>query len=375
MTTKSKIKIAHLTSAHERSDVRIFLKECSSLAESGFETSLIVADSKGNELNSCINIIDVGQPTGRVNRIFNTTRRILNAATLLDADIYHLHDPELMPIGIKLKNQGKKVIFDAHEDLPKQILAKPYLNKIARKSLSFAASTYEQWAAKKFDAIVTATPFIRDKFLKINPNTIDINNYPKLGELDTYNIDWSSKKNSICYIGGLTKVRGIEEIVQALSQLKHQDIRLQIGGAFSEETFEQLVKELPSWQTQVDFLGWLNRTEVSNIMETSIAGLVTLHPIINYLDALPVKMFEYMAAGIPVIASDFPLWISIIEKNQCGICVNPLNSKEISEAIDFIIENPEQAKLMGENGRVAILTKYNWNIESTKLIDLYRALT
>ena len=375
MTTKSKIKIAHLTSAHERSDVRIFLKECSSLAESGFETSLIVADSKGNELNSCINIIDVGQPTGRVNRIFNTTRRILNAATLLDADIYHLHDPELMPIGIKLKNQGKKVIFDAHEDLPKQILAKPYLNKIARKSLSFAASTYEQWAAKKFDAIVTATPFIRDKFLKINPNTIDINNYPKLGELDTYNIDWSSKKNSICYIGGLTKVRGIEEIVQALSQLKHQDIRLQIGGAFSEETFEQLVKELPSWQTQVDFLGWLNRTEVSNIMETSIAGLVTLHPIINYLDALPVKMFEYMAAGIPVIASDFPLWISIIEKNQCGICVNPLNSKEISEAIDFIIENPEQAKLMGENGRVAILTKYNWNIEITKLIDLYRALT
>ncbi len=369
------MKIAHLSSAHARYDTRIFIKQCSTLAASNYDTFLIIADNLGDEVKNNVQILDVGKGVTRVDRIINTTTKILQKALEINADLYHLHDPELIPIGIKLKNQGKKVIFDAHEDLPKQILAKPYLNNITRKSLSFTAKKYEQWAAKKFDAIVTATPFIRDKFLKINPNTIDINNYPKLGELDTYNIDWSSKKNTICYVGGLTKVRGIEEIVQALSQLKHQDTRLQIGGAFSEEAFEQLVKELPSWQTQVDFLGWLNRTEVSNIMETSIAGLVTLHPIINYLDALPVKMFEYMAAGIPVIASDFPLWISIIEKNQCGICVNPLNSQEISEAIDFIIENPEQAKLMGENGRVAILTKYNWNIESTKLIDLYRALT
>ena len=369
------MKVAHLSSVHPRYDTRIFIKQCSTLAENNNDVYLVIADNHGNEIKNGVHILDVGQGLTRFDRIFNTTAKIFQKSLKINADIYHLHDPELIPIGIKLKKLGKKVIFDAHEDFPAQMLAKPYLNNVTRKSLSFVAKKYEHWAVKKFDAIIAATPFIRDKFLKINPLTIDINNYPKLGELDTHIIDWYNKKDIICYVGGLTKVRGIEEIVQAMPQLQHKHARLQIGGAFSEKVFEQQIKELPAWQTQVDFLGWLDRIEVSNIMETSIAGLVTLHPIINYIDALPVKMFEYMAAGIPVIASNFPLWQSIIESNQCGICVNPLDSQAIAKAIDFIIEQPEQAKVMGENGRRAILTSYNWNIESEKLINIYQRIT
>ena len=120
---------------------------------------------------------------------------------------------------------------------------------------------------------------------------------------------------------------------------------------------EREVKARPGWG-RVNELGYVNRQGVRETLGRSVAGLVTLHPIVNYLDALPVKMFEYMAAGIPVIASNFPLWRGIIEGNECGLCVDPLDSGAIAEAIDYLVNHPEEACRMGGNGRMAISTRY-----------------
>jgi glycosyltransferase involved in cell wall biosynthesis len=109
-------------------------------------------------------------------------------------------------------------------------------------------------------------------------------------------------------------------------------------------------------------------------MARSMAGLVTLHPVINYLDALPVKMFEYMAAGIPVIASDFPVWRDIIDASGCGICVDPFHPPAIAAAIDYLLLHPDQARRMGENGRRAVASQYNWNAEAAKLLAFYSDL-
>jgi len=367
------MKICHLTSVHSRYDTRIFLKECCSLANAGYTTALVVADGQGDERRDGVNIHDVGAAKGRIDRIRNVTARVLNKAVSIDADIYHIHDPELIPAGLKLKRMGKCVIFDAHEDVPKQLLSKPYLNKALRVVLSWVFGVYEAWACKIFDAIVTATPYIRDKFLLINRNTLNVNNFPMLGELAFGDIDWSQKQKQVCYVGGIARIRGVVEMVQAMERVT-SGARLQLGGQFSEPEVERRLRAEKAWQ-QVDALGFLSREEVREVLHRSVAGLVTFHPLPNHINAQPNKMFEYMSAGVPVIASNFPLWKQIIEGSGCGLCVDPMDPQSIAEAIDYLCTHSEEAEQMGRNGQRAVNERYNWKTEERKLLELYSSLT
>jgi glycosyltransferase involved in cell wall biosynthesis len=366
-----KISIAHLTSVHSRYDIRIFFKECRSLVVVGYEVTLVVADGKGNEVKDQVMIQDIGKPVSRLSRFISTTRAIYLKAIELDADIYHLHDPELIPIGIKLKKNGKKVIFDAHEDLPKQILSKPYLNKPIKVILSFTLRFYEIWACRKFDAVVAATPFIRDKFLSINSRTLDVNNFPILGELNC-NGEVHQKKRYVCYVGGISSIRGIGEMVAAMGLLE-TGLRLQLAGRFSEPDLHSEVTTLTGWSF-VDELGFLDRPSVKQVVSQSIAGLVLFHDLPNHTNAQPNKLFEYMSAGIPVIASNFPLWREIVLGNSCGLCVDPMDPAAIADAIDFLASHPDEARRMGENGRLAVQERYNWAAEEIKLLAVYADL-
>lgn len=365
---QSGCRVAHLTSVHGRKDIRILMKQCRTLAAHGYDVTLVVADGNGDEHVDGVTITDVGKLTGRLNRMFVTSRKILGRAIALDADIYHLHDPELIPAGLKLKSMGKIVVFDSHEDTPSQLLGKPYLSPVSRHTLSIAFSLFERYACSKFDAIVTATPFIREKFLKINPLVVDVNNFPMIGELDG-GLSWTPKAQEVSYVGGIGAIRGVRQLVQACALLR-SPTRLNLAGQFSEPTVEAEVSRLPGW-ARVNNLGFLDRTRVRDLMGRSLAGIVTFLPLPNHLDSYPTKMFEYMSSGIPVIASRFPLWRKIIEGNQCGICVDPLDPDAIAAAIDYFASHPDTARTMGENGRRAVVKEYNWDAQATKLTDLY----
>ncbi|HBQ25238.1 MAG TPA: glycosyl transferase [Syntrophomonas sp.] len=362
-------KICHLSSVHHRADTRIFYKECKTLSDGGYDITLVVQNDK-DEVIDGVKIIGIEIPINRKERMSRTTRQVYQRALECDVDIYHFHDPELMPIGLRLKRKGKKVIYDVHEDVPRQILSKQWIPAPLRKIISWTIERIENYAAKRFDYIVTATPYIRDRFLKINRNSVDVNNFPLLAELHIPNTDWSSKEKLVCYVGGIGRVRGIQEMVQAIGMTPYSML---LAGNFESSAEREIAAQKDGWR-QVMELGHINRTEVKAVLSRSMAGLVVLHPILNYIDALPVKMFEYMSAGIPVIASHFPLWKEIIEGNNCGICVDPLNVNEIANAINWIIDNPEQAKQMGENGRKAVEEKYNWEQEGIKLLRIYEEL-
>lgn len=361
------MKICHLTSVHTRFDTRIFLKECTSLVKNDFDVHLVVADNKGDELKIGINIHDVGAPKGRINRIINTTKKVYKKAIELDADVYHFHDPEMMMYAYLLKRKGKKVIYDIHEDLPRQLLSKPYLNGFSKYVLSFLIEGTEDFCASRFDHLITATPFIRDRFLKINSNTIDINNYPILDEL--YEEGIVKKEDQVCFIGSISEIRGIEALVRAC---EHIDGKLVLAGSFKNALFEQKIKSLEGWKN-VDFRGFVNREEAKQIMAESKAGIVTFLPMPNHVNAQPNKMFEYMSASLPVICSNFPLWYSIVEKNNCGKCVDPTSVAELSSCINQFLKDDSLSQL-GKNARKKVIESYSWGAEEKKINNIYNNL-
>ncbi len=339
------------------------------MQKNGFHVSLVVADDKGDEIKDNIQIFDVGKEASRLKRMIKSPSKIYAKALELDADIYHFHDPELISTGKKLINKGKRVIYDVHEDVPLQILSKPYLNLFLRKIISRIFEWYENKNVKNFSYVITATDFIKERFLKINKNSESIKNYPIVDELKI-NVNWSNKKDLVCYVGAIAKIRGISEIVKAM---EFTDCKLNLAGKFTDEKLRNELIKYKSWNKVIEH-GFANRELVKRIYEESKIGLVTLYPTINYKDALPVKLFEYMLAGIPVISSNIALWQKIVEENNCGLCVNPYNSKEIADAVNKIITNDELAESMGRNGQKAVIEKYNWAFEEEKIVEIYKRI-
>lgn len=355
---------------HPRHDIRIFIKQCCSLAACGYQVSLVVADGLGDEQRDGVQIVDAGGCAGRLHRMSVGAWRVYRSALALQGDLYQLHDPELLPVGLLLERRGKRVVFDAHEDVPLQLLSKPYLARPLRRILASAYGWLQKVTAHRFDGIVAATPSIASRFAPYNSATTCICNYPLLAEFQAPT-PWDERNDTVCYLGDITAIRGAHEIVRAMGKVRGAT-RLNLAGCAEPELLGQLQRE-PGWQ-RVNALGQLDRKGVRSVLAQASAGLVTLHPTANYLDCLPIKMFEYMAAGIPVIASNFPAWRAIIDTFHCGVCVDPLDPDAIAGAIDRLNADPLAAQDMGNNGRTAVLSHFYWEREFKSLLALYTKL-
>ena len=369
--------ITHLTTVHSVTDTRIFLKECQSLIKAGYNVSYLVPNTT-SEIKQGVNVLGIQiKAQSRLIKMAETVFKLYKEAKTLNSDVYHFHDPEMVFVGLLIKLSGKKVIYDVHEDVPRQILSKLWISKILRKPISFVFEIIENFAAKKFDAIIAATPAIAERFKKYNNNTVTVQNFPLSDELIKTNKDDSVTNfndKQVIYVGGITTIRGIKEMVLAVEQVNQtENIKLILAGKFQPSTLQSDTERLPGWQ-RVNFLGMIDRVQVKDNLSKAFAGLVLFHPEPNHINAQPNKLFEYMSAGVPVISSNFPLWKEIIEGNKCGLTVDPLSPEEIAEAIKYLAENKEEAKEMGRRGRKAVEKRYNWAVEESALLNLYKEI-
>lgn len=363
-------KVCHLTSAHKRYDGRIYMKECISLAKNGYEVTLIVNDDKEDEISENVNILSTKvNPKNRMERLIYSKKKLYKKAIEVDADIYHFHDPDLIPLGRILKRNNKIVIFDSHEDVPQQIKEKKWIPRHFRNIISILYARYEKKSAKRFDAIISVTPHVVERFSKINKNTVMITNYPitdKKSEIKR------KPSKALCFAGGISEQWNHDKILSAIEPL--EGVEYILAGNGNKEYINKL-KNLPGW-SKTTYQGVIRYSEVKEIYSNSMAGLALNYSIQAKGQGTlgNTKLFEYMDAKLPVICSNYDLWKDIIEQYHCGICVDPNNIEEIRNAIQYIMNNPDMAKIMGENGRRAVLEKYNWETQEIILVDLYKEL-
>lgn len=365
--------VCHMTSVHPASDTRIFRKMCTSLARNGYSVVLIVADNALPDNVQGVEFVSVGEPSGRIQRVFFSSWRVFRAARKRASDLYHIHDPELIPWGICLRALGKKVIFDAHEDFSKQVLSKYWIPFVIRKPLSTFLRLAEHVLHGLFSACVAATPAIASNIK--NKHVVVIQNYPIIGELSSnVNTSCHDEDDRLVFVGALNEVRCALELMDALVILnQNKSVQIDIIGAITPQGLFDTLTKHAGWQF-VKFHGWQNRKYIAEVFQHAKAGLVLFKPEPNHINAQPNKLFEYMSAGLPVIASDFPEWRKIVCGERVGTVVDPLDPQAIAAAIETVLNDKRAAVAMSERARVAVLERYNWKTEEDKLFKLYEDL-
>ncbi len=365
-------RVCHITSAHSQKDVRIFQKECVSLAKNGYEVFLVAPGGSGKE--NGVNIRGFGEKEEkRWRRILFSSKKAYRLAKEIDAEIYHFHDPELLPYGWLLKRSGKKVIFDSHENLFQLMRDKSYIPSVARACFNSAFNILLNWICKKLDAVISVDPQICKEYKRINKNTVLITNYPIL---ETGLQSGNKNPVGMAFAGGVDRQWNHDAIIRAMEKLKSKAAYTICGKADSQYLVQ--LKQLPSWE-QVNFCGEVSHDEALRVLRGNSIGMALCSYSKNTNQKKGTlgntKLFEIMMAGIPVICTRFELWEKIINKYQCGICVDdPQNEEEIAQAAAYLLEHPQEAEKMGGGGCRAVKEKFNWLHEEKKLLELYHKL-
>jgi glycosyltransferase involved in cell wall biosynthesis len=368
------IRVAILTD-HPALDGRVFHKQAVSLARAGYAVTLFApfhpdAEAVARQHGVAYVPLHVSR-----RRIFRPLRwlRLLQLLYKDHFDAWHLHDPPMLPlmiIGRKLFARQTCLIYDIHEDLPKQIFAKLYIPARLRKTVSVIVEMVERWGIQHCELVVTATDAITRRVAPSNERCLTVRNFPLLEHLATEPPAVTSDRPiRMIYIGGMSEIRGIRDLVLAMQELRESNVELVLLGRFYPVAFGEEIKCLAN--SRVVICPEVPFDQVPQHLRTCDIGMVCLHPAPNHIESLPVKMFEYMAAGLPVIASNFPLWRSIIEEAGCGLLVEPGQPQQIAAAVRKLINDPDLRQHMAWSGIQAVKGRYSWQNEFQKLASEY----
>lgn len=363
------VRVCHITDVHRPEDGRIFHKECCSLAEAGYEVYLVAQGESYNK--NGVHIVGIGEkPQKKAKRMLSFAKKAYRRALELDCDIYHIHDPELLPYAAKLKAKGKIVVFDSHEIYKDLILSKDYLQKPVRKIVSSAFGIVQKSVLDKIDAVIVPCLISGDFPIECKTKyKCVIDNVPKLDLYRDYREDTEKIPRSVCYFGTLYSATW--NLIEAVKEI---DAELFVAGrAISDEDEAKMMSMVDE---KIHYLGFVKQEDVArylNKMEIGFAALLNEGQF-NKFDNLPTKTYEYMAMSMPVVISECDYNTKLNNKYNFGVCVDAGNVQEIEKALCYLLNNSKEALIKGQNGRNMVLEYYNWNVENDKLLGLYSSL-
>ncbi|MBP2144644.1 glycosyltransferase involved in cell wall biosynthesis [Methanofollis sp. W23] len=371
-----------LTTVHAPFDDRIFHKEAKSLAKVYDVVLIAPSDEVINTRIDGVRVITVKKPKDKLLHPL-TLWRVFIAGLKQDCDVYHCHEPSSLLVATMLKFiRRKKIIYDVHEYYPSIIAGDLLFPPIIRPFIHRIADIGETLMARCADAIIIVRDDLKKRFSTVSNRDVEtIFVYPDSRlflEIERSPALYSPR--SVIYEGGVDiRKRGLDKYLYALKSLskKYPDIIFKIVGVIPGSDLEwanQFVMR-NGLESNFDVHDWVNYADVPKYLVNSGVGVILFQPVsYNNIMGIPNKLFDYMAAGIPVVASNNPNISRIVEDSNCGILVDPMDDHMIADAIDYLFENPDVARQFGKNGRDAIKTKYNWINMEKKLLGLYKKI-
>jgi glycosyltransferase involved in cell wall biosynthesis len=360
------MRIVHLTTLHPPLDVRIFEKECRTLASAGHEVDLVAFGDDGQEDGVVFHSLGDEPARPGLGRLARRLAAAWRTARSVPGDVYHVHDPELIPVAALLRLGGRRVVYDAHEETAREVVAMHPERPVLGRVLSLVWAVAERICAVAVSAVVAATPAISRRFPA--RKTVVVRNFPTASESESFvGGPHAQRPPLVLYLGGVTAIRGAREMAAAIERVSTPGAKLVLGGTVRQPGLEAALRS-----ERIELRGWLSRPDVAAELRQTRVALLVLHPVPAHLESLPIKLFEYMAAAIPVVASDFPLWRELID--GAGVLVDPLDVDAIAAAVDRLLANPAQAEAMGARGRELVASRYSWEGEAAKLLELYERL-
>jgi hypothetical protein len=396
---------------HRATDIRIFHKQCRTLAAAGYDV-ILYARAEEASATAGVRIRPVPAPRSRLVRMTSGVWSLLRPLLAERADVYHFHDPELIPLGFALRARGRTVVFDAHEPLPDQILAKHWIPRRLRPVVAWATRLLVGAAGRGTSAVVAASPLVAGVYAGAR-NLVTVNNFPILardgaerplpegaradegaraGEDGARSEDraggvggteeedrlrvvaYGERPRGMVYVGGISDLRGLSCMLEVarIAGRRHGE-KLTLIGPFTPPELEARLNE-PDLAGVVDYVGVLPPDAARRVIGEAKVGLILQLGPEAYKKNLPTKMFEYMAEGLPVVASDFPVWRAILAEADAGVVVDPEDGAAAAEAVSRLLADPAAAAAMGERGRRAVHTTYSWETEARTLLALYADL-
>jgi len=373
-------QICVLTSAHMVRDTRIYYKECKSLHEAGYQVTLIARDVEKAVVED-IDMVTLSAAGGRLGRLL-TTFRIFLLALRTPAELYHLHDPDLLWVGAGLRLlRGRPVIYDVHELYAELVAVRAWIPTGLKPLFRRLFDGWERLFSRWMSAFIIVVEEQRRRFSGYGVPVVVLHNYPLRSIVPVAMLLASPRfaRRSVLYIGDVTAARGIWVLLEAFKIVARElpGAELCLVGRINESDLRQRLRE---WldehglTDQVKVVGFVSHDQLGTYLEQASVGVVPYQNVSQYFWALPTKLFEYMACAVPSVVSDLPGAHDVVAQSACGLLVEPGNAEALAQGLVTLLSDPELARTMGEAGRKAVLEKYNWESEKTKLLALYERL-